>query len=116
MMRVALLLSALACAHSLVSPAGLAPRTGATAFAPTAKLSAASVADPAVHRSRIARAVGSGRRARIHATATDLPAAAVSQSEADAKLVKYVNDRGGKRVCAHARSIARGRACSRGTR
>lgn len=95
-------------AGALNAPARLS-RAGRTAFAAPARLGGDGA------RARVARAgslsaaprrvATSASRARIAATAIDLPPIATAKSEADDKLVKYVMDRGGKRV----------RACARGT-
>jgi len=87
-----------ASAHAFNSPPRVA-RAGKTAFAPAARLGAAAAA-PLVDLIPLAPRDGAASkgRARIVATATDLPSAVTSKSAADEKLVKYVMERGGRRV------------------
>lgn len=109
-----------ASAHAFNSPPRVA-RAGKTAFAPAARLGAAAAA-PLVDLIPLAPRDGAASkgRARIVATATDLPSAVTSKSAADEKLVKYVMERGGRRVRARRRAWLHPRAitvdCARAAR
>lgn len=92
-----------ASAHAFNAPARLS-RAGRTAFAAPARLNvdrtAASGPRAGSLSAAIRHAAVSAGRARIMATATDLPPVVTPKNAADEKLVKYVMERGGKRVSA----------------